>query len=83
MVGFVAQNPYGAAVVATPILRPKWVHFLKSDLGAILDVFSIDNDPLSNHTKFQLDWSKNGRVMAEKRMPIYGHTRVSEVNFGL
>ena len=49
----------------------------------ILDVQSIDNGPLSNHTKFQLDWSKNGRVMAEKRMPIYGHTRVSEVNFGL
>ena len=75
MVGFVAQNPYGAA--------QNGCIFLKSDLGAILDVFSIDNGPLSNHTKFQLDWSKNGRVMAEKRMPIYGHTRVSEVNFGL
>ena len=57
------------------------LHFFKSDLSAILDV--IDNGPLSNHTKFQLDCSKNGRVMAEKRMPIYGHTRVSEVNFGL
>ena len=44
---------------------------------------SIDNGPLSNHKKFQLDWSKNGRVMAEKRMPIYGHMRASEVNFGL
>ena len=52
--------------------------FLKSGLGAILD-----NGPLSNHTKLQLDWSKNGRVMAEKRMPIYGHSHVSEVNFGL
>ena len=59
------------------------LHFFKSDLSAILDVLSIDNGPLSNHTKFQLDWSKNGRVMAEKRMPIYGHTRVSEVNFDL
>ena len=38
LVGFVAQKPYGAAVVATPIFRPKWVHFFKSDLGAILDV---------------------------------------------
>ena len=27
LVGFVAQKPYGAAVVATPIFRPKWVHF--------------------------------------------------------
>ena len=62
---------------------PKMGAFFKSDLGAILDVESIDNGPLSNHTKFQLDWSKNGRVMAEKLMPIYGHTRVSEVNFGL
>ena len=62
---------------------PKMVAFFKSDLSAILDVFSIANGHLSNHTKFQLDWSKNGRVMAEKRMPIYGHTRVSEVNFGL
>ena len=83
MVRSVAQKPYGAAVVAAPIFRPKWVHFFESDLGAILDVLSIDNGPLSNLKKFQLDWSKNGRVMAEKRMPIYGHMRVSEVNFGL
>ena len=75
MVGFVGQKPYGAAVVATPIFRPKWVHFLISDLGTIVDVESIDNGPLSNHTKFQLDWSKNGRVMAEKRMPIYARLR--------
>ena len=38
LVGFVSQEPYGAAVVATPIFRPKLVHFLKSDLGAILEV---------------------------------------------
>ena len=48
-----------------------------------LDNGPLSNGPLSNHTKFQLDWSKNGRVMAEKRMPIYGHMRVSGVNFGL
>ena len=38
LVGFVAQKPYGAAVLATPIFRPKWVHFFKSNFGAILDV---------------------------------------------
>ena len=33
LVGFVAQKPYGATVVATPIFRPKWVLFLKVTLA--------------------------------------------------
>ena len=83
MVGFGARKPYGAAIAVTPILRLKWANISETNIGAIQDVQPRDNGPLGNHTKFQLDWSKNGRVMAEKRMPIYGHKHVAEANFGL
>ena len=81
MVGFVNPKTIWRHRGGRAHFPPKMVHFFKSDLGAILDVLSIDNGPLSNHKQFQLDWSKNGRVMAEKRMPIYGHMRVIRGQF--
>ena len=49
-----------------PFLGPK-----KSKI-AIKAQTRIDNSLISSHKKFQPDWSKNGLVMAKKRMPLYG-----------
>ena len=70
LAGFGVPRPNGATVAPAPKNRHKWRLFLESDLGAIWGVQSIDNGPLSYHKKFEPDISKNGRVMAKKRMSI-------------
>ena len=62
---------------ATPFLRPnKDPKIRNSKIRVLFQIFqhqSIDNIPKSCHMKFELDYSKNGRFMVKKRMPIYGH----------
>ena len=69
------QTPRGTCG-ATPFFRPqqdpkyqKWQIRPKTKISQHQ---SIDNSLLSSHKKFQPNWSKNGWVMAKKRMPLYG-----------
>ena len=68
LVGFWASRPFSASCAATPIFPQKTHLFKISTKITISHPQSIDG-LLSSHKKFQSDWPKSGRVIAEKRMP--------------
>ena len=68
--GLEAPDPLAPQLRPCPF-PPKIGFFPKSIKITIYRYQSIDNSLLSYQNKFQPDWTKNGRVMAKKHMPIY------------